>query len=202
MKAPMKEGSNREKQKPGQNRSMCPVFGRCGGCQLLGMSYEEQLAWKKEELKKLLKGLCPVEGILGVKDPFHYRNKVHAVFDRDRKGNIISGIYQESTHKVVHVEQCLIEDEKADEIIGTVRGLLKSFKIRVYDEATQFGLMRHVLVRRAFATGEIMVVLVTASPVFPSKNNFVKALREAHPESPSPLSSPKYPFEKTSQNIW
>lgn len=182
MKAPMKEGSNREKQKPGQNRSMCPVFGRCGGCQLLGMSYEEQLAWKKEELKKLLKGLCPVEGILGMKDPFHYRNKVHAVFDRDRKGNIISGIYQESTHKVVHVEQCLIEDEKADEIIGTVRGLLKSFKIRVYDEDTQFGLMRHVLVRRAFATGEIMVVLVTASPVFPSKNNFVKALREAHPE--------------------
>lgn len=182
MNAPMKEGSNREKQKPGQNRSMCPVFGRCGGCQLLGMSYEEQLAWKKEELKKLLKGLCPVEGILGMKDPFHYRNKVHAVFDRDRKGNIISGIYQESTHKVVHVEQCLIEDEKADEIIGTVRGLLKSFKIRVYDEDTQFGLMRHVLVRRAFATGEIMVVLVTASPVFPSKNNFVKALREAHPE--------------------
>lgn len=182
MKAPMKEGSNREKQKPGQNRSMCPVFGRCGGCQLLGMSYEEQLAWKKEELKKLLKGLCPVEGILGMKDPFHYRNKVHAVFDRDRKGNIISGIYQESTHKVVHVEQCLIEDEKADEIIGTVRGLLKSFKIRVYDEDTQFGLMRHVLVRRAFVTGEIMVVLVTASPVFPSKNNFVKALREAHPE--------------------
>ena len=182
MNAPMKEGSNREKQKPGQNRSMCPVFGRCGGCQLLGMSYEEQLAWKKEELKKLLKGLCPVEGILGMKDPFHYRNKVHAVFDRDRKGNIISGIYQESTHKVVHVEQCLIEDEKADEIIGTVRGLLKSFKIRVYDEDTQFGLMRHVLVRRAFATGEIMVVLVTASPVFPSKNNFVKALREVHPE--------------------
>ena len=175
----MKEGSNREKQK---NRPMCPVFGRCGGCQLLGMSYEEQLAWKKEELKKLLKGLCPVEGILGMKEPFHYRNKVHAVFDRDRKGNIISGIYQESTHKVVHVEQCLIEDEKADEIIGTVRKLLKSFKIRVYDEDTQFGLMRHVLVRRAFATGEIMVVLVTASPVFPSKNNFVKALREAHPE--------------------
>ena len=178
----MKEGSNREKQKPGQNRSMCPVFGRCGGCQLLGMSYEEQLAWKKEELKKLLKGLCPVEGILGMKDPFHYRNKVHAVFDRDRKGNIISGIYEEGTHRVVPVENCLIEDEKSQAIIRTIRGMLKSFKIRTYDEDTGYGLLRHVLIRRGFSTGEIMVVLVTGSPIFPSKNNFVKALRKAHPE--------------------
>ena len=165
-----------------RGKKLCPVFGICGGCQLLGMSYEEQLARKKEQLKRLLKGLCPLEGMLGMEDPFHYRNKVHAVFDRDRRGRIISGIYQESSHKVVHVDQCLIEDEKADEIIGTIRGLLKSFKIRTYDEDTGFGLLRHVLVRRAFATGEIMVVLVTASPVFPSKNNFVKALREAHPE--------------------
>ena len=83
---------------------------------------------------------------------------------------------------MVPVERCLIEDQKADEIIGTIRGMLKSFKIRTYDEDTGYGLLRHVLVRRGFATGEIMVVLVTASPVFPSKNNFVKALREKHPE--------------------
>ena len=117
-----------------------------------------------------------------MKDPFHYRNKVHAVFDRDKKGNIISGIYEENTHHVVPVEKCLIENQKADEIIGTIRGMLKSFKIRTYDEDTGFGLLRHVLIRKGFSTGEIMVVLVTASPVFPSKNNFVKALREKHPE--------------------
>lgn len=76
----------------------------------------------------------------------------------------------------------MIEDEKADEIIGTIRGMLRSFKIRTFDEDTGYGLLRHVLVRRGFSTGEIMVVLVTASPVFPSKNNFVKALREKHPE--------------------
>lgn len=76
----------------------------------------------------------------------------------------------------------MIEDEKADEIIGTIRSLLKSFKIRTYDEDTGYGLLRHVLIRRGFATGQLMVVLVTASPVFPSKNNFVKALREKHPE--------------------
>ena len=119
---------------------------------------------------------------MGMEQPFHYRNKVHAVFDRDRRGNIISGIYQENTHNVVPVEKCMIEDQKADEIIGTIRGMLKSFKIRIFDEDTGYGLLRHVLIRRGFESGEIMVVLVTASPVFPSKNNFVKALREKHPE--------------------
>ena len=187
-------GKNGAEQKPGRlpreagavtrqgKKSLCPVFKQCGGCQLLDMEYEKQLEWKQKYLEEQLKGLCPVKGVIGMKDPFHYRNKVHAVFDRDRRGNIISGIYQENTHIVVPVERCLIEDEKADEIIGTIRGMLKSFKIRTYDEDTGFGLLRHVLVRRGFATGEIMVVLVTASPVFPSKNNFVKALREKHPE--------------------
>ena len=107
---------------------------------------------------------------------------MHAVFDRDRKGNIISGIYEEGTHRVVPVENCLIEDEKSQAIIRTIRGMLKSFKIRTYDEDTGYGLLRHVLIRRGFSTGEIMVVLVTGSPIFPSKNNFVKALRKEHPE--------------------
>ena len=165
-----------------RSNSICPVLNLCGGCQLLDMEYAEQLKFKQKQVEELLKGLCPVKPIIGMKDPFHYRNKVHAVFDRDKRGNIISGIYEENTHHVVPVEKCLIENQKADEIIGTIRGMLKSFKIRTYDEDTGFGLLRHVLIRKGFSTGEIMVVLVTASPVFPSKNNFVKALREKHPE--------------------
>ncbi|WP_027643138.1 23S rRNA (uracil(1939)-C(5))-methyltransferase RlmD [Enterocloster clostridioformis] len=165
-----------------RSNSICPVLNLCGGCQLLDMEYAEQLKFKQKQVEELLKGLCPVKPIIGMKNPFHYRNKVHAVFDRDKRGNIISGIYEENTHHVVPVEKCLIEDQKADEIIGTIRGMLKSFKIRTYDEDTGFGLLRHVLIRKGFSTEEIMVVLVTASPVFPSKNNFVKALREKHPE--------------------
>ncbi len=98
------------------------------------------------------------------------------------KNNPISGIYKEGTHRILPVDSCLIEDQKADEIIVTIRSMLRSFKIRVFDEDTGYGLLRHVLIRRGFTTGEILVVLVTASPVFPSKNNFVKALREKHPE--------------------
>ena len=160
----------------------CPVYKKCGGCDFQGVPYEEQLKIKETQVRQLLAPFCKVHPIAGMKNPYHYRNKVHAVFSHDKKGNAVSGVYQKGTHIVVQVERCMIEDEKADEIIGSIRGLLKSFKIRTYDEDTGYGLLRHVLVRRGFASGEILVVLVTASPVFPSKNNFVKALRKLHPE--------------------
>ncbi len=160
----------------------CKVNKKCGGCQLLHLSYPDQLALKQKEMKSLLKGICPVEKIIGMENPLHYRNKVTAAFDIDRKGVPISGVYQEGTHNVVPVENCLIENEKADAIIGTIRGLLKSFRIKTYDEDTGYGLLRHVLVRVGHNSGEIMVVLVLGSPILPSKNNFVKALRKEHPE--------------------
>jgi len=163
------------------SETLCPVAKRCGGCQYLDIPYEEQLKKKQEKMQRLLGCYCKVYAIKGMEHPFHYRNKVHAVFGY-KNGEAISGTYEAGTHKLVPVQRCMIEDEKADEIIGTIRGMLKSFKIRTYDEDTGCGLLRHVLIRRGFSTNQIMVVLVTASPVFPSKNNFVKALREKHPE--------------------
>ena len=161
---------------------VCASTKKCGGCQYQGTAYEEQLKKKQKHVQSLLNKFGKVNPIIGMKEPYFYRNKVHAVFDRDRKGNIISGIYEAKSHRVVPIEKCLIEDEKSQEIIRTIRGMLKSFKIRTYDEDSGYGLLRHVLVRRGFASGELMVVLVVASPVFPSKNNFVKALRKVHPE--------------------
>ena len=162
--------------------SLCPAASLCGGCQYLDMEYPRQLKKKQKDLEKLLKEFGKVEPVIGMKDPLYYRNKVHAVFGRTRNGEIISGTYQAGTHRIVKTDHCLIEDQKSQEIIRTVRGLLKSFKIRVYDEDTGYGLLRHVMVRRAFGTGQIMVVLVLTSPILPSKNNFVKALRKEHPE--------------------
>ena len=164
------------------NRYVCPVHKKCGGCQYQNKTYEWQLKEKEKQVAKLLQPFCKIKPIIGMKNPYYYRNKVHAVFDRDRRGNIISGVYEANSHRVVPVDSCLIEDQQADRIIVTIRSLLKSFKIKTYDEDTQYGLLRHVLIRKGFTTGEIMVVLVTASPVFPSKNNFVKALRKEHPE--------------------
>lgn len=161
---------------------ICPVSRKCGGCQLMNMTYEEQLAYKQSKVIKLLGGFHRVNKIIGMNNPFHYRNKVQAAFGRTRNGEIISGVYQSSTHNIVKTDKCLIEDNKADEIILTIRKLVKSFKLTVFDERNQRGFLRHVLVKHGFSTGEIMVVLVTGTSNFPSKNNFVSELLRLHPE--------------------
>lgn len=160
----------------------CSVSKKCGSCQYQGVPYKEQLSAKQKRMKKLLGKFANVKPIIGMDDPFYYRNKVHAVFDRDKKGNIICGTYEAKTHKVVPIEECMIEDKISQEIIRTIRDMLKSFRIKTYDEDTGYGLLRHVLVRRGFFTDEIMVVIVIGSPIFPSKNNFVKALRKKYPQ--------------------
>ena len=169
-----------EKEKNAK-QSICPVAKKCGGCQFQGIPYEKQLE-KKRQLVKQCVGDVRVLAPIGMTKPEHYRNKVHAAFGRDRKGNVICGVYESGTHRIVPVEGCMIEDERADAIIATIRGLLKSFRIKTYDEDSGYGLLRHVMVRTAHTTGEILVVLVLSSPILPAKNNFVKALRAAHPE--------------------
>ncbi len=170
-----------QNKKSSKNR-ICPVSRKCGGCQLMNMSYEEQLIFKQAKVIKLLGGFHRVSSIIGMNNPFHYRNKVQAAFGRTRGGEIISGVYQSSTHNIVKTERCFIEDEKADEIICSIRQLIKSFKLTVYDERTSKGFLRHVLIKHGFLTGEIMVVLVTGTNVFSSKNDFIKELLRLHPE--------------------
>ncbi len=156
--------------------------GRCGGCVYQGMDYTEQLSKKQKYVEKLLSGYGPVSPIIGMDCPWFYRQKVHRVMSRGRSGRTVSGMYREESHKVIPVKECLIEDEGCQKIIDTVADLCQSFRIRIYDEDTGYGLLRHVMVRRGYHTGEVMLILVAASPVFPSKNNFVKAVRKVHPE--------------------
>ncbi len=163
-------------------KRICPVSRKCGGCQLMNLSYPEQLRFKQAKVVKLLGGFHRVNSIIGMEYPFHYRNKVQSAFGRTRGGEIISGVYQSSTHNIVKTDSCLIEDKKADEIIVTIRKMVKDFKLTVYDERKGNGFLRHVLVKRGFSTNEIMVVLVTGTTVFPSKNNFVKELLKKYPE--------------------
>ena len=165
-----------------ERNDRCPLYKKCGGCQLQNLSYEEQLSYKQVKVIRLLGQFTHVDEIIGMKKPTHYRNKVQAAFGTDRRGNVISGVYQSSTHKIVPVEKCMIEDEKADEIIGTIRKLMPSFKMKSYDENRGTGLIRHVLIKRGFKSGQIMVVIVTAKPMFPSRRAFVNALLQRHPE--------------------
>lgn len=175
-------GQGREKTAVKKKSGLCPVADKCGGCSWINKPYVEQLKNKEKQLKELLAPFCKVEGVIPMEHPEHYRNKVHAVFGENRYHDAISGIYEQKSHRIVPVDSCLIENANADEIIVSIRGLLKSFHIRPYNEDTGYGLLRHVLIRTGHVTGQIMVVLVLASPILPSKNNFVKALLKLHPE--------------------
>ncbi len=159
----------------------CPNYKKCGGCQLQNMPYERQLSFKQVKVIKLLGRYHHVSEIIGMEHPYHYRNKVQAAF-ANKGGAIISGVYQSSTHKIVPVDDCMIEDETADKIIVTVRKLLKSFKLKAFDDVAMRGFLRHVLVKRSFATGETMVVLVTGEEKFPDESKFVNALLSRHSE--------------------
>ena len=185
----------KEKQKGKEKSNVCPYAKKCGGCDYQGMPYEKQLREKQEYVRKNVGEFCKVLPIIGMENPYHYRNKVHAVFDVERRGKhagggrrvagnghakaapggVISGVYKAGTHEVINIDYCEIEDELSSAIIRDIRGLLHSFKIKTYDEDTGYGLLRHVLIRRGFHSGEVMVVLVLGSPILPSKNNFVKA---------------------------
>ena len=98
---------NPESRIPNPSSSPCPVSARCGGCQLMHLSYADQLRRKQQAMEKLLSRFCPVDPILGMDDPTHYRGKVHVVLAEDRKGKVISGVYAAGTHHVVPVESCL-----------------------------------------------------------------------------------------------
>ncbi|MBQ6874424.1 MAG: 23S rRNA (uracil(1939)-C(5))-methyltransferase RlmD [Clostridia bacterium] len=160
----------------------CPHYKKCGGCQLQNMTYDEQLSFKQAKTIRLLGRFCHIEEIIGMRQPEHYRNKVQAAFGMTRGGKIISGVYQSSSHNIVCVDNCRLEDRKADRIIVTIRKMLGDFKMLPYNEDRKTGFLRHVLVKRGFATGEIMVVLVTSTPVFKNKNAFISKLLEEHPE--------------------
>ena len=159
----------------------CPYVKKCGACHIGDRTYEEELAQKKQQVETYIKKYCPVTDMVGMYYPYHYRNKVHAVFGRI-KDEVVAGAYEEGTHRIIPIKNCLIEDAQASKIIETVTDLIKSFKIWVYNEDTCRGLMRHILIRKGMSTKQIMVVIVTAGSRFPHKNNFVAKLRSLHPE--------------------
>lgn len=157
----------------------CPVFKKCGGCQLQNLTYPEQLDYKQGRAIALLGRFGHVSRIIGMKEPYHYRCKVQAAFIRSR-GGVLSGVYQSGSGRVVPVDSCMIEDEVCDRVVVTVRDLMKRFNIRPWDGRS--GVLRHVLVRRGLYSGEVMAVFVTRTAQLPSKNAFVAELTRLCPE--------------------
>jgi len=161
----------------------CKVARRCGACQLLALPYDAQLNRKQHLIEELFADTsCPVSPIIGMEDPLHYRDKVISPFAPGPKGRILTGMYASGTHRIVETDGCLIENETAQAIIRTVRALMPSFRQEPYDEDAGTGFLRHVQVRVAHFTGEVMVTLITNRREFPGSKNYVKTLRARHPE--------------------
>lgn len=151
----------------------------CGGCPLLGLDYARQLKQKEDTVRKLIGRYGKVEAICGMEEPYHYRNKVISTFAPAQGGKLVSGIYAAGTHKVLPVESCLLQDEILDKTMQAVRTAANACRYQPFNEDKGIGLLRHCLLRRGFATGQVMVVLVTAQPVLPGAKNFVRALLDA-----------------------
>lgn len=165
-----------------ERRIHCAFSEKCGGCDYAGMKYDNELAVKKKYIEELFGEYVKVDDIVGMYRPIYYRNKVHAVVGLDDSRNVIAGTYEENSHRIVDTSDCMIEDSQCTDIIKDIKELIASFKYQPYDEDAGKGMIRHILLRKGFSTKEIMLVIVTAGVAFPSKNNFLKALCEKHPE--------------------
>lgn len=163
----------------------CEIYNRCGGCTLQHVSYQHQLELKTKMIDKLFihyfGKIYHIEPCLGMNYPFEYRNKNQIVFGNDSKEKIISGFYQENTHKIINFKRCYIQDELSDKIIATIKDIMKKLRLYAYDEDKKTGLIRHVMIKRSFETKETMVIIVTGTDIFPGRANFMKMLMAKHP---------------------
>ena len=161
----------------------CDVARQCGGCQLQAMAYSQQLEFKRNKVKNNLKrigGFQEIEvlPVIGMEHPWRYRNKTQVPFGMDKTGNIVAGFYAGRTHSIIDHEDCLLAPEINRKIIEIIKNYMKQYKIRPYDEKSQQGIVRHVLIRQGYATGEIMVCLVINRKSLPKAEQLVEQLKQ------------------------
>jgi 23S rRNA (uracil1939-C5)-methyltransferase len=192
---------------PERTEPACGIYRQCGGCQLQHLSYEAQLKYKRqmvidnlerigklkvaehqEDLPKeslILKEDAGDNGILvyptlGMSDPWRYRNKSQVPIGMD-EGGLIGGFYAQGSHRIVDMETCLIQHEQNDAVVSAVKRIARELGIRPYNEETHQGLLRHVVARYGFHTGQIMVVLITNGENIPHKDELIGLIRQDVP---------------------
>ncbi|MGG1640408.1 23S rRNA (uracil(1939)-C(5))-methyltransferase RlmD [Paenibacillus sp. NRS-1782] len=183
---------------PDRIAAPCAIYDQCGGCQIQHMSYEAQLGWKRQHVVDVLEriGKLEVEGnegsiageqatvkvlpTLGMNDPWRYRNKAQVPIGVT-EGGLVGGFYARGSHRIVDMDTCLIQDERNDEVVVRVKEIGRTLGISAYNEETGRGLLRHVVVKTAFRTGEMMLVLVTNGRDIPHADAWIGSIREHIP---------------------
>lgn len=156
----------------------CPYQKECGGCQFMHMSYEYEIEQKKKFLNSLFQGIknIPEIEVISTYEAHHYRNKSQMTYKLSKTKKVVCGFYEEYSHRLITVEDCMLQSKASNKIIKELNQVLSKHKIRPYDEATRTGVLRHVLIRYGFQTKELMLVLVTNGEIFPGRGNVIKDL--------------------------
>lgn len=168
----------------------CPVARACGGCQLQAMDYQEQLRFKERKIYNNLRrigglerlslpgegGPLEMEPIIGMENPWRYRNKAQFPFGRAKDGRIIFGFYAGRTHSIIETEDCLLGVEENQQILKEIRGYMEECGVAPYEESSHTGLVRHALIRKGFRTGELMVCLVINGDSLPDAQVLLQRL--------------------------
>lgn len=160
---------------------ICAVHKQCGGCSLQTLDYAKQLEFKQNKVLNNLKRIggfeeIPMEPILGMEIPYHYRNKAQFPIGKDKDGNLTAGFFAARTHSLIPVDKCFLGVDKNEEVLGNVLNWMKSNEIEPYDERNHKGLVRHVLIRYGFTTKEVMVCLIVNGEKLPEQEELISAL--------------------------
>ena len=171
------------KPSPYRVEPVCPSARQCGGCQLQALDYQEQLSFKQKKLAGHLERIggftdIPMEPIIGMEEPYHYRNKAQFPVGRNKEGRIVAGFYAGRTHSIIENRDCALGVKVNKEILDRVLDHMERFHIEPYDEVTGKGLIRHVFIRYGFFTDEIMVCLVVNGQQIPHEKEFIESLCE------------------------
>lgn len=166
---------------PNRVEPKCPVARQCGGCQLQAMDYKEQLTFKEKKIYNNLTRIggfssIPMLPIMGMDEPWRYRNKAQFPWGTDKEGNIITGFYAGRTHSIIGCDDCLLGIEENQDILRIIKAHMERYGLRPYNEETHQGLIRHTLIRKGFKTGELMVCQVINGKSLPHSEELVKEL--------------------------
>ncbi|KON85286.1 RNA methyltransferase [Rossellomorea marisflavi] len=173
----------RHSDSPFRQEPPCPIYSECGGCQIQHMTYEGQLQVKEKNVRDVLERIgklrdLPVNPVLGMEEPWRYRNKAQVPVGL-QDGRLVAGFYQKRSHEIIDMDHCIIQYEKNDEVIQKVKDLCADLGIQPYNEQSHKGVLRHIMTRTAFTTGEVMVVIVTRTKALPHKEELIKGLTQS-----------------------
>jgi len=160
--------------------TVCPYAKECGGCTYMGTEYSLQLQKKKDYVQSLFDH--PAEDVIGMENPYHYRHKVYAAFGKNRKGKVIAGMYEEGSHHLIKVPDCLIQNECANRIVSSMVKAANDMRIEPYNEDRRTGILRHAYIRVSHKDNSVLLTVVIAGRQLPGAKKFLQRIRKENPE--------------------